>query len=659
MHKTVQTLRLVLPIAFLVFLIVLIFNYTSRELEDQEPSAPIDAVSPIGEDPARVIAYEFDDTHSIGGRVLSRILAEKTVGFESGWYTLEGVQLDIYRKDGSTYSVSSPSARFKPDSKEAQASGGVRVFSNDGLSIATREVTFDGSSLRNRIPIEFQVDQWKGHAGGVELDVKTETVRLIAGVQARMSPVTEAETPLSIEAIEAIFDRETGEALFVDDVEVVRGREVLAADRVVARFDQNRRILLGLEGTGEVFIKIGKGSMSRMPTSSVGAGENEIRASRFTVETGPDGAIRAANATAGEGKVHATLRGTVLREIVAKKFRVSLDSVGVNSMEASGEAVLTENGPDPRTIKAGTFRLYFDPTTGESTSAFLENDFLYEDSKIRAQASNANYSITDDRIVLTAEAGSAPTLTAAGIRIRAHMIEVAPERQVLTARGQVVARIEKSGTNGAAGSSLFPDNNVVFVNAESLFLEEGIGRATFSGNVRAWQSNNAIFAEELQILDEGNSVSARGEVRCVLYNTSDEKRTEPVGTKSDRLAWNRSDNRLKLSGEVTIEDAGRILESTDAVFVFNESQDLERVEAANGVQLTEEKSGRSGVAENAVYYVSDRRIVLEGSPASISDAQGTIRGAQIVFDVERNRVDVTSGEGQTDATYQPDTNGRI
>ncbi len=50
----------------------------------------LEDTSPIPDDRPRLVSYDFEDTHSLGGRVISRIRAEKTVGFASGWYVLEG-----------------------------------------------------------------------------------------------------------------------------------------------------------------------------------------------------------------------------------------------------------------------------------------------------------------------------------------------------------------------------------------------------------------------------------------------------------------------------------------------------------------------------------------------------------------------------------------
>ena len=71
------------------------------------------------------------------------------------------------------------------------------------------------------------------------------------------------------------------------------------------------------------------------------------------------------------------------------------------------------------------------------------------------------------------------------------------------------------------------------------------------------------------------------------------------------------------------------------------------------IVVAESATRRSGEGENLLYSIPKQTIQLEGSPASVADPQGTVKGSEIVFDLERNKVDVLRGEGQTEATYVP------
>src|SRR5439155_969361 len=107
----------------------------------------------------------------------ARIRARRVVAFQSGWNTLEDVQLTIFRPTGLTYELVCPQAQFNSTTKEADAKGGVKVTSSDGVEITTAEIHFDGNRLTNHIPLQFTIDRWKGHAGALDLDVQSEQLR--------------------------------------------------------------------------------------------------------------------------------------------------------------------------------------------------------------------------------------------------------------------------------------------------------------------------------------------------------------------------------------------------------------------------------------------------------------------------------------------------
>jgi lipopolysaccharide export system protein LptA len=100
-----------------------------------------------------------------------------------------------------------------------------------------------------------------------------------------------------------------------------------------------------------------------------------------------------------------------------------------------------------------------------------------------------------------------------------------------------------------------------------------------------------------------------------------------------------------------MEDQGRVLTTAHATFRFDAQQQLEQVEAKGDVVVDEQATGRHGVGARLVYSVPKKTMVLEGSPATVSDKKGTVKGKEIVFDLARNRVDVIGG---TESTYKPE-----
>jgi lipopolysaccharide transport protein LptA len=293
----------------------------------------------------------------------------------------------------------------------------------------------------------------------------------------------------------------------------------------------------------------------------------------------------------------------------------------------------------------------FDQRSGDATSAVFDGSIRYSDVSNQATAERVFYDLREDTVRFSAVPGSAPTITSGPQRISADQIIAEPEGRVLRARGRVITRISSEQDGAASNTVLFPqDEGAIFVNSDSLVIRELDGFAAFTGSVRAWQGNNTLLAQDLQIGSSGQTITARGDVRTVLYNTT-EPEGEPVKSRSDRLDARRAEQTIELVDNVVVENEGRTLSGDRAIFSFNSNQELEKIEAIGNLKLKEASAGRTGSGERATYRVTEETMLLEGSPAEITEPRGTIRGEKIVLDMKRNRVDVLQGDSPTEATY--------
>src|SRR5205823_3383920 len=129
-------------------------------------------------------------------------------------------------------------------------------------------------------------------------------------------------------------------------------------------------------------------------------------------------------------------------------------------------------------------------------------NFRYKDPRNEARAVRANYDITNDRVVLTAQPGFDPTIITDGNTLRAKMIEFAPRGGTAKATGEVIAQlISKPGGVGTSADStnVFPVAKPVFVNSDTVSMRQANKTAVFSGNVRAWQETNTLLSQEMQV----------------------------------------------------------------------------------------------------------------------------------------------------------------
>jgi lipopolysaccharide transport protein LptA len=651
MQRTIRVLRYALPIAFLAFVGVIVANWTASRRVPRQPGVPVTSTQRPGDDPL-LESRAFRDVQTIGGRVVSEIVATRLVSFESGWTTLEGVTLTLYRQNGLTYVIACPQAQFNSQTKEAEAKGGVRVTSTDGIEIKTAEIRYDGARLSNEIPVEFKVDRWDGKAGALDLDVAGETLRLHKNVTATMAPQQPAEQPMTIAGEESLFRRTENVVEFTKAVKMDRGPESLRADYMIGRFTQDRKQIVALEGRGNVVIVT---AANTAPGEDLG-GRKQITCDLFNTELGPDGQINAINAISAENMARAILDGPPQRDIVARNFRIALANRAVSEIKADWSVVMKELGPETRQITAEHVTVWFDAATRKARTAYLEGAFRYTDPRTTASAFRASYDITGDRIVLTTDPGWQATVVSDGHTLKAKQIEFAPRAQTARATGSGIAPLAAKGkTTGASadGTNLFPSGKPVFVNSDELIMRQAQKIAHFTGNVRAWQDNNTILSQELQVQGAGDSITARGNVRTLLYNTSaDAARKTPMQANSDQLVARKSERRVELLGKVSIVDETRSLKSEKATLFLDENRKVERMEAENGVAMGETSTGRKGTGDKAIYHVEKKMIYVYGKPATITDPKGNVAGQQIVFDIAKDRVQVLSSDGKTQGTYK-------
>jgi lipopolysaccharide transport protein LptA len=459
---------------------------------------------------------------------------------------------------------------------------------------------------------------------------------------------------------EGTFQRKINDLTFVQGVVLVRLADRMIADTMKAKFTPDRKSLTSVEGTGHVVMTLASNSPVTGPAAATNAdmrGTKTITCDRFFSDLGADGKFSAFNAVGDTAPAHAVILGPPQRDLTAHSFRIGLaDGKQVTEIRAEPKVVMHELGPLPRELTGDKLVVYFDAATNRASSALVDGNFKYKDAKNNATAVRASYDITNDRVVLTADPGYTPTVISDGQTLKANTIEFSPRAGTMKASGNVIAQIISRPNNPTSmdGTQMFPAGKPVFVNSDSVSMKQSTKLGIFTGNVRAWQETNTLFAQELQVVGSGEQISARGGVRTVLYNASaDTPRKTPVLSHSDQLAAHKADRRIDLTGNVKIDDDTRTLTGERASFFFDQNKKLERTEAETKVILVERAAGRKGTGDRAVYQMQKRLIFLYGSPATVTDPKGTFSGQQLVFDLTRNKVEVGSSAGPTEGTYKP------
>src|SRR5207244_1050952 len=134
-----------------------------------------------------------------------------------------------------------------------------------------------------------------------------------------------------------------------------------------------------------------------------------------------------------------------------------------------------------------------------------DGNFKYQDPRNTANAIRANYDLANDKVVLTAEPGFDATVVTDGNTLKAKLIEFSPKAGTAKATGAVIAQlVSRQGGPSADASNIFPSSRPVFVNSDVVTMRQANKTAMFSGNVRAWQETNTMFAQEMQVQGAGD-----------------------------------------------------------------------------------------------------------------------------------------------------------
>lgn len=107
----------------------------------------------------------------------------------------------------------------------------------------------------------------------------------------------------------------------------------------------------------------------------------------------------------------------------------------------------------------------------------------------------------------------------------------------------------------------------------------------------------------------------------------------PVNYAADRIELQDRENRVILSGNVVIEQAGLTVRSARTLVNFEDtgSLSIQRITATGGVEVTRGDERASG--DNAIYDF-DRRIITMAGNVRLRRGSDTLNGGRLVIDLQ-------------------------
>ena len=130
------------------------------------------------------------------------------------------------------------------------------------------------------------------------------------------------------------------------------------------------------------------------------------------------------------------------------------------------------------------------------------------------------------------------------------------------------------------------------------------------------------------------------------------ERGQPIDITSDKVEAYWKENLIIFKGNVIARQKDIVIyaDSLEAV-IIEDGKGIDRVTAGGNVKI--QQGLRVANCQKAIFYNRDQKVVLTGDP-KVMEGDNTVSGEEIIFDIEKNRVEVKGGpSGRGKAKVQP------
>jgi lipopolysaccharide export system protein LptA len=635
--RRLRVLRIVLPVALVGFLIAVALTLKARP-----PRGPAAADASAGQD-NRMEGFRFSDF--LEGR--RRLLVQAKVGRvdEQGAFSVEDVQrfeLDRESQGPLLMTASRGAGSGAQGKRIVRLEGGVTLKDGDAgidLDIPTVEIDQVAGVVRSVGEVRLRNASWTGSASEVVYSLKGEpTVAsdlTLDGPDGGHLVARRVVVPPSSRLLTLTGDvvaRQKGMTLRADNVAVER-----RADGRVANVTATPAVSGSAPGLG--------GGLAEFAAREVHASWND------------QGTVSAVSL---EGNAHAThTRGTIAADRIEAK---TVDASGTVAFAAQGQVVAS--GPTPRgsaQLSCDALSATIDPRGGVRDGVATGNVRFDGEGTAGEAAEGHVTSFEPSGVVTLKSSGERRARLASGrTRIVAETIVTDQRGVKLAATGRVESTLlPVPGAKSSHASPMFTGEEAVHFVSASLDSENTGARLVFKGDVRGWQGERTLSADEVEIIQNGDVLNASGHVASRMPRESTRAATEAdfVQVGADRLSYRGGAHNAQYDGHVRIRQAEGWLQAPRVVAILAEGgPGLREVQALDGVRFEYRTPGDKGVpttatgeGDRATYDPVARvlRVYGDTGPATVRSTGpkgGVTVGRVLRYDVDTGALEVESGD---------------
>jgi lipopolysaccharide export system protein LptA len=624
----------------LVCLILVTAAIAALYLFGRQGAAPVPEPQPLPVVAAQpdvvAVSDAFDFTQSIEGKPVFSIHGDSFSTARDSHVELAGVRVELYRGE-EKYAVASRMARYDPNTREAELSGGVTLEGRDGLRVTSEILALSrgGELLEAKggaVGLE-QTGKWRGQSTGLVFDVPADVLKLTGPV--RIDSVAPGVPPMTFEAALLEYDRK-GQLLRIPGVlNVTRGGDRFQAGNGELFFagEEGRPQLLSLKG----------GVAGTLVDPELGAPGRRLalQATRLSLRfaaDSPEGESRPEEATLeGHDRDLALVESIggdadLIQGLASRAWRITFASGVPSAAESSDPVHFAEyrRGVDEavRSGRADNGRIEFS-AAGEVERIVLAGDVALADAAFKAWGDRVLFDVASGRAEIL---GPKSRIESARADLSAPHLVYMRETGVLNATEGVRAVLKKE-EGGALSGLGWAGDAPVQIEAREATLTDRPRTFAFRENVRAWQGRNLLIASQLRGSDEDRQLSAAGGVKTVwVPETTD---ATPVEVTAEAMAYSESMRKLVYSGGVRLKQAERTMAASELAAELGDDSKIRRMTATGKVELRDPATGQEISGQGAEYDVASGVVVVTGEPVTMKDPQGAVlTGRRLTYDMK-------------------------
>ncbi len=634
--QRIRFFRIAIPILLLVFVVG-----TALVLTSHPPRREV-AVDDSTDQTSRMEGFKFSDL--AGGR--RRLLVRARVGRvdEKGAFDVEQVQrLEVDREGQSPLALTAEhgTGSGAMGKRIVQLTGGVTLDDGQGstIEIPSAEVDQVRGYVRSLGVVKLSQNAWKGTADSVIYDLnggptKVAALKLEGPNGGRLS-ADSGSMPAGSNALS-----------LSGNVDAAQGGVSLHADEV----------MIARRADGHVE------SVTASPkvagTATLGGGAASLSAQQAKIFWDEAGRLSGFHLEGAAKILHA--RGRLSADGIDGK---SAETPGSYRIDAKGAVHVDAALPKgPGTLLCDALEATLDDK-GSPRDGAASGHVRFDGDGAAGEAEQAQFTVLDasGTVSLASSSTRRARLASGRMRVVAYAITTDLRGVKLHADGSVESTLlPATGPKAAAGSAMFSGTEAVhFVSASLDSLDSG-AHLLFHGEVRGWQQDRTLFADDVELIQTGEALNAHGHVatRTPREATRAASEADYVQVSADTLAYRGAERTAQYDGSVKVRQAEGWLESPRLnVLLAASGSGVREIRAESGVKFEYRSAGEGGTApttatgegDRAVYDTATRifRVYGDKGPAQVKSTgarAGTTVGRVLRYDLGPGAPEVESVE---------------